>query len=278
MKVENGASVTDLVVDGYNTWTGGQYGFYWVTTTNTQADDKVTLRNIRHEGPFASGGATVHIEHNYALSNVLLEQVSGSGTNGFYFRGVSRLLMLSNQCLTSTGVALDITNANMQLVDNFFLGGSTVTTSGMTQISSVGRYTDSSEPVWDFEIWEPSSNSNLSAGVMSKFGGVYHSAGTGTLTNGSNVGIPFGSGSGKSGILNVFAKNSGSTVQVAMSVLITVNNAVLIAGTPSSEVTVTPAGPGAGKLTLHSQGGSALISLFNNLGSTVEYGYTMDWL
>src|SRR5207237_4808934 len=98
----------------------------------------------------------------------------------------------------------------------------------MTQISSAGRYTDSSEPVWDFEIWEPSSNSNLSAGLMSKFGGVYHSASSGALTNGSSVTIPFGGGGGKSGILNVFAKNTGSTVQVAMSVLATVTTAVLI--------------------------------------------------
>jgi hypothetical protein len=71
--INSGVNLTNLTIDGFNSWVGGTYGIFWNDTTSAQASLNLMLRNIRYEQGNGTTGWLFYLHHNYSLQNVIIE-------------------------------------------------------------------------------------------------------------------------------------------------------------------------------------------------------------
>jgi hypothetical protein len=88
VKIASGVAFHNLVFDGTHSWNGGKYGIYWKDTETKGVGINLTVKNVRMEQGKARGGHIIHIEHNFGLHNVVLENIYGchGGPGGIYLR------------------------------------------------------------------------------------------------------------------------------------------------------------------------------------------------
>lgn len=264
------------------TWTGGFSvggvgAFFWDNTLVMTVPDVFTISGLHIEG---NSGFGVHFNGGPGAvfsRTVTFERMTfGSGTGGLYIHNATAVTVQQCQYL-GTGTGLDMT-AVLQYVgiNNFWLGGSTRTMTAMYEILGIEFSFDGTAPGMPTEFWTSTANVLAAAGNVLRIGGVKQYANTGTVLDGlaNRVNIPFGSGAQVAGIINVYAH--GATKDAGGSVLVTATGATLLSPDPASAAAANfGIGNVPGKLTVFFESPAA-ISLANQLGENVTYGYRIE--
>jgi hypothetical protein len=259
---------------------GGKHAIYFNDTTTTGFSQHLVIENVRWEQHSANDGYTVYFVSQWGYRQLVLRNIqSGAATNrGYYVRNVDHVTIENCGFYGNAGaVALDCdgTVTSLILSNNFFVGGSTVSLTGLRLLWSISKALDSTEPIWRTEYWETTTgNANLTAaGLALRLGGVYIHGIADTVNDGiaNRVAIPIGNGAQKCGLIRVSGRGtSGSTYEGGI-VLISDVGATLISGTANFGVGNVP-----GKLTVFFENAST-ITLANQTGVNMYYEFTTEW-
>lgn len=96
--IEEDVFLLNMTFDGYQAWVGGSYGLYWNDTKSQSASTNLKLDNVRWEQEQDKNGYFIYINHNYALQNLILNNIYGGlNANGFYFNKVSNVSINESQ-------------------------------------------------------------------------------------------------------------------------------------------------------------------------------------
>lgn len=286
--VDDGASVTDFVMDGSNDFIGGLGGFYWNDTNPNPPGVayNLTIRNTRSEG--LSGGWVVYISTVRAIRHVTLDNVkggAGEAWKGFYFRGVRYLQLLNCQYAgttdnvgTNNAVALDMDGViSASFLNCFWNWGSVRILGDMRRLFAINKGIESNPGTFTTEYWETSLNTNTNAGLVTQVGGgtpgetgPYLVGGSGTLANNGQTVIPTGGGGAKVLYVQVFTNGPGRTE--GGTALLSATSVTKLNGTAGFDVVA-----GANRIAIDTTGGWTNVVIRNTTGVTMSFGYTIWW-
>lgn len=179
--VDDAVYISGMIWEGFNSWVGGKYGFYWNNTTGADSSFPLIFRNIwKEQGPDATG-YTFYISQTGGGSpnakQLIFDGVTAdSACKGFYLRGVRYVTW--NNCLypsnNKEALNVDSTVINMTMNQFFAEDGSTATLTGQTLRGSFLKASAAS-PFPDV-AWYQSSGASARAQL-----GPTEFSGTGTL-------------------------------------------------------------------------------------------------
>jgi hypothetical protein len=213
VKIATGLYLTNVVFDGTNAWAGGRYGIYWKDTTSTAVSANLSIKNIRMEGAGSPGGHIIHINHNYQLHNLVIENVYGcaGGPGGFYLRKcrsvtLQNLFYTSSYSPTPRPLDMNETCANVTLINCYWNVGAVSTGS---LVKTFGAHTSiGGGNVSVIETWD-SPASNQTPGII--IYGVKKWCYKGRIASGGSV--PLVVGNGKTATVIVSATDGGSIIE-----------------------------------------------------------------
>lgn len=144
-------------------WVLGNAGFKWIDTTSAANSSGLVFRNIRREQGTDAAEYAINIQHNQRLRGLYISNFqTGGNDRGFRFRKCRAVLdQVYYQGTTNEALNIDGTNERVTLRDVDFLGGSTVTTTGMVAIREELDPEDNTEPLHATVTFVPSTAANL---------------------------------------------------------------------------------------------------------------------
>lgn len=287
--VDDGASVTDFVMDGSNDFIGGYGGFYWNDTNTSPAGMAydLTIRNTRSEG--LTGGWVVYISTVRTIRQVTLDHVkggSGEAWKGFYFRGVRYLQLIGCQYHGTTdnvgpnnAVGLDMDGViSASFLNTFWNAGSVRNLGDMRRLFAIDKGYESNPNTFTTEYWESSLNANAPAGLVTQVGGGTAGetganlvGGSGTLAHNAQIQIPSGGGGAKVMYVQIFTNGPGRTE--GGTALISGTSVTKLNGTAGFDVVA-----GANRVAIDTSGGWWNVMLRNTTGVELSFGYTIWWI
>jgi hypothetical protein len=288
--VDDGASVTDFVMDGSNDFIGGFGGFYWNDTNPSppgMAYD-LTIRNTRSEN--LTGGWAVYISTARTIRQVTLDHVkagSGEAWKGFYIRGVRYLQLLSCQYLGTTdgvgvnnAVGLDMDGViSASFLNSFWNIGSVRNIGNMRRVFAIDQGYESDQNVYTTEYWDSATNTNIPAGSAMQFGGGTAGAtganmvgGSGTLANNATTVLPTRLGGSKVLYIQIFTNGTGGRTEGGTA-LISASGVLRLNGTTGFDVVA-----GANRIAIDTTGGWWNVVLRNTTGVDMNFGYTIWYI
>ena len=273
--VSDGVDLSNLLFDGDGVWAKGTHGFFYNDTTSVNLNGQVKFSGTRRwEQSESTTGFGIYFARALQVQrNVVIEGFqtgSGNTCRGIYLRTVSRADIKDTEFRGIGGsLALDVDVRELTLDNWIAQGGSTVQMNGMVQVVAWGADPDGTQPSRPFEYWQQGTNTQNPYSLM--LYGMRHYREQGVVTNGAanRIAIPLGGGAQTAAIIHAFAH--GATKDEGGTVLVTSTGAFLVAGTANFGV-----GNVAGKLTVFWEN-AATITLCNQLGENVSYGYTLEW-
>lgn len=167
-KVDSGVNLTAFVLDGSNSFNAGTAGFeYNDLSAGAQSNDDCVISGIRWEQTEAVGWL-VQFERTSNVQRGLRIIGCSSGVNSKGIRIKRATRPLVESCVIKvTGVdAVSFETVDvMNLFHNFFLGGSTITATGMTLVAAFVDPADNTEPGYVSMIYVDSTNPNLANAI-----------------------------------------------------------------------------------------------------------------
>jgi hypothetical protein len=108
--VEDGCNVTNLIIDGYQSWPLGVDGFRWIDTTTVGQSQSIKSCNVRSEQGTTTTGWVMDVQHNTGIQSFLIDNCHvGTERNGYRFRRVQGLSVRNNISRGGVGrTALDV--------------------------------------------------------------------------------------------------------------------------------------------------------------------------
>jgi hypothetical protein len=273
---------SDFYVDS-NAWIGGEHGLYYNGSGVTQQLLKMTLRNIRWEGPmYGSSGYMVWINGGPTLyaRNLVFDQLSSALSRGIYLAGVRRASINTYQHATANE-AITVSNTESLILTNVQLvPGATRTMTNMKRVTAMVKPLDiGADNTHAFEMWDNNAGSNYVAGRVkidwgnstsdgiSEFGGVL------TVPNGTanRVDIETGEASFKAARVTVacFGTTKGASGTVLLSPLV---SPLKESGTALFDVGMPVGGIGVNRED------SAHATISNDTGESQTCWYVAKWI
>jgi hypothetical protein len=126
IKIASGVNLTNVLIDGVQSWTTGKYGLLWDDVASAAISANLRIENVRWEQATDSTGWMLYLSHNYALQNVIINNVYGTydqatalvPSNGFYLKNVRGAEIRNSLILAGAGktsLGIDNTNYNVWL-------------------------------------------------------------------------------------------------------------------------------------------------------------------
>lgn len=265
VKIASGVAFHNLVFDGTHSWNGGKYGLYWKDTETKGIGINLTMKNIRMEQGKARGGHIIHIDHNFGLHNVVLENIYGchGGPGGFYFRKCHGVT-IKNSFFTSdksdpVPVALDIDESCSRVAvinSRWNVGevrtGQLPTTLG-TNLSANGRNAM-------IALYDRARGGFQDGAIRINGTRTWHHSGT--LAAGEKLSLPIGPAIKTLVATVIVSASNGAAIAEAGQFLATGNRTLLVSGTQGLATEAAP-----NKLCVVAGDKDQLI---NNLGADVD--------
>ncbi len=277
VKIASGVALHNVVFDGTNAWVGGKYGLYWEDTETRGVSMNLSIKNVRMENGTAHGGAMIHIDHNYNLMNLVLENIygCGGGVGGIYLRNCTSVT-LQNIFYTPvrgnapagyvpTALDIDDSSSNIALINAFWNGG-LVKTGNL--IKTFG--TNSNPAKYDNRLIEVYDRPNNGQGEGLVLYGTKTWCHSGTLEDGASLPLPVGAGpKTKVATVTVSASDGEDINQSAQFLVGGQGRTIKVVGTDG-----TSTADMAGKLCLVP---GKRVSVLNRLGGSVDVVVTVFW-
>ena len=275
VKIASGVALHNVVFDGTNAWVGGKYGLYWKDSESKGVGINLTVKNVRMENAKAHGGAMIHIDHNYSLQNIVLENIygCGGGAGGIYLRKCKNATLqniyytpvrgAAPEGYVPTALDIDESCANLAMINAFWNGGK-ISTGNL--VKTFG--TNSNPARYDnrvIEVYDPPSNGQGEGIAIYETKTWSHS---GELADAEAMSIPLKSNT-KVATLTVAASDGKNINESAQFMLGGGGKVTKIVGTKlTSETNI------AGNLCLVR---GQRLELVNRLGTKVDVVMTVAW-
>jgi len=272
VKIGSGIALTNVVFDGTNAWVKGKYGLYWVDTESKGVSLNLSIKNVRVEQGTVPDGHMIHIEHNYTLHNLVIENIYGcsGGVGGIYLRKCTNAT-LQNVFFTSVykpePAAFDIDEScsNIVLINAYWNAGTVSTgklvkTFGTNLNPTLGR----SRLV---EVYDrPESPQGEGILIYGTRTWCYN----GKLAKGASLSLPIGYGMQTRVATIIVSATDGASINESGQFMAGAKaKTVLVAGTERMKAT-----PSRGNLCLIP---GNKIQLINYLGAPVDVVITVFW-
>ncbi len=143
IQIASGVNLTNVLFDGYQAWVLGKYGIYWNDVASAAASLNLIIKNARHEQSTDASGNIVYINHNYALQNLVLDNIyGGTYTKGYYFRKVQTWQIRDSTYVSGTNEALNFDNTTYsgRGINNYWQTGATASISSMNLVLAQGSF------------------------------------------------------------------------------------------------------------------------------------------
>jgi hypothetical protein len=287
--VDDGAQLTDFVMDGSNDFISGLGGFYWNDTGGPAGMAyNFTMRNTRSEG--LNGGWIVYLSTARLIRHVTLDNVkggAGEAWKGFYFRGVRYLQLLnsayygtSDNVGANNAIALDLDNVlSVSFLNCFWNWGSVRNMGNLRRLYAINQNLESNIGVFTTEYWDSDANTNMTAGWAMQVGGGTPGAtganmvgGSGTLADGAQIQIPTAGAGAKVFYIQVFTNGTGGRTEGGTA-LVSAASATKLNGTAGFAVVA-----GTNRIAIDTSGGWWNVVLRNTTGVEMSFGYTLWWI
>ncbi|HYW70038.1 MAG TPA: glycosyl hydrolase family 28-related protein [Pyrinomonadaceae bacterium] len=141
ISVASGVNLSNVTLDGYQSWIQCKHGFYFRDTNTTNIAFGVTIKNARWEQNTDDDGYFIFLNHNTRLDGLILENLYGGGVHGrgLYLRKVSTATITNFQYQGRLEVLnLDATDRHFVFVNPAW-GNGTLTLEGFTDYESLPR-------------------------------------------------------------------------------------------------------------------------------------------
>jgi hypothetical protein len=274
VRIGSGVSLTNVLFDGNNAWTTSKYGIYWKDTESKGTSLNLVVKNVRMEQGKARGGHIIHIDHNFALQNLILENIYGcnGGPGGIYLRRCSNVT-LENIIFTSDvydpqPMALDIdeTCGKVVLINSFWNTGRVSTGNLVKTFATRLTPQRRSRPV---EVYDrPRENTPEIEGLV--VNGTRTWSHSGTLAKGKAMSLPIGPGLGTRVATITVSASDGKTINESAQFMTgSAGRTVLVAGTERVKAETVQ-----GNLCLVSGNQVQLINYFE---ADVDVVVTVNW-
>lgn len=235
VRIASGVALTNVLFDGTHSWNGGKYGLYWVDTESKGTSLNLSIKNVRMEQGKAHGGHIVHIDHNFALQNLIIENVNGinGGVGGLYLRRCHDVT-ISNFLYSSTDkdpvpVPMDIdeTCSGVVLVNTHFHSGPVKTGALAKTFGTRLQPQLRNRPL---EVLDrPVPGRPRIDGII--VNGTKMWCHSGKLADGETMLLPIGAGMGTRIATVTIAATDGISIEESGQFMVTRNKTVLISGT-----------------------------------------------
>ncbi len=274
VKIDSGVVLTNVVFEGTNSWTTGKYGIYWKDTQSNGTSLNLAVRNVRMEQGTARGGHIIHLEHNYALQNLILENIYGcsGGPGGIYLRRCSNVtlqnIFFTSEVKNPEPAALDIDESCDRVVlINAFWNTGNVRTGKLLKTFGTGQIFQSRNRT--IEVYDrPRENTHPIEGIV--IGGTRTWSHSGKLANGKALRLPVGAGLGtKVATITVSASDGERMNESGQFMVGARGKTVLVAGTKHLQAKTVD-----DNLCLVS---GNQVKLINHLGADVDVVVTVSW-
>ncbi|MBM82610.1 MAG: hypothetical protein CMJ78_18765 [Planctomycetaceae bacterium] len=277
VKIASGVALHNVVFDGTHAWVGGKYGLRWVDTDSKGVAINLSVKNVRMENGTAHGGSMIHIEHNYGLHNLILENIygCGGGVGGIHLRKCTNATM-KNIFYTPvrgkapadyvpTALNIDESCSNVAMINTFWNGGK-VTTGKL--IKTLGTHTNPSR--YDNRVIEVYDRPNNGQGEGVVIYGTKTWSRSMKLADGESLPLPVGTASKTKVATVTVAASDGADVNESAQFMVGGNGKTIkVTGTKS-----TSEESKSGSLYLISDG---QVKLTNRLGASVDVVVTVFW-
>ena len=278
VKIASGVALHNVVFDGTNAWVKGKYGLFWEDRESKGVSMNLSIKNVRMENGTAHGGAMIHIDHNYNLMNLVIENVygCGGGVGGLFLRRCTNVTT-SNLFYTPvrgqapadyvpTALDIDETSANLVFINTYLSGRSHVRTGKL--IKTFGSHTNPAK--FGNRVIESYDRPGNDQGEGLVLYGTKTWSHNGTLADGARQSLPVGARN----------RTRVATVTVSASDGADINeSAQFMVGGHGKTIRVwgtdrTAAVPEAGKLSLV---GGETVRIDNQLGKEIDLVVTVFW-
>jgi len=136
--IDTGVILTNLTLDGHQSYIVDKYGIYYNDTTTTQAGANIRLAGIRCEQAQDPTGYCIYWNEagSSVMQNVTLDDVyTGTAQNGLTINGVRNLSLRNVEAPTTSAVELSTTNVSDLFIDNcYWQSGGTASLTGLVQM------------------------------------------------------------------------------------------------------------------------------------------------
>jgi hypothetical protein len=132
--IATGVNLTNVTIDGTNSWVPKSYGIYWNDTTSSLVSMNLSVSNVRLEQETETGSYMFYINRNSTLQNLSLKNISGGLTSkGIYLRNILNATIENFIYSSSSNEAINIdsTSSPIRIINCFWQTGSTATISGL---------------------------------------------------------------------------------------------------------------------------------------------------
>jgi len=236
VRIASGVALTNVLFDGNNAWTTSKYGIYWKDTESKGTSLNLVVKNVRMEQGKARGGHIIHIDHNFALQNVILENIYGcnGGPGGVFLRRCHNVtlenIMFTSDTYDPQPMALDIDEScsKVVLINSFWNVGKVNT--GNLEKTFATRLTPQRRSR-TVEVYDrPRENTPEIEGLV--VCGTRTWSHSGTLTSGEALSLPIGSGMRtKVATITVSASDGKAINESAQFMTGSAGRVVLVSGT-----------------------------------------------
>ena len=273
IKIGSGVYLTNVVFEGTNSWCWGKYGIYWKDTECKGTSLNLVVRNVRMEQGKAPGGHIIHIDNNYAMQNLILENIYGceGGPGGIYLRNCSNVT-LENVFYTNGGkypeaapLDIDESCSKVVLINSFWNVGNPKKGRLIETFGSRLTPQQRSRPL---EVLDKArANSPHIEGIV--VDGTKTWCHSGKLAKGEVLALPIGFGLAmKVATISVTATDGDGIIESGQFAA-TKTKTVLVSGTKRLGTEAA-----SGKLSLVA---GNQVQLINHLGTDVDIVVTMFW-
>jgi len=281
------ASISNLVIDGSNSWDQGLGGFY---ADNVRLSN-MHISNVRYEQALVTTGYMLYLNNLSGVAaqyqNLYLHNLTAGLTNGYYLRNFTNVKM-DGISHVSADMYIDVDNTVQTMsITNSFIGSDTkldYAGMGMREIYSYyGNVTYPnvlysglfvSDQTYKDRWQEQGIKTYKTAGVIDNTvaGRIYLTGYPGTaLSIMDSAAVP------KVGRVGIFGASNDQSIKVGGTVLVTADNVVLVDNTSQfAAVDSTQDNTVCGLCVYREVAGDA-IYIWNNLGAALNYILTIEW-
>lgn len=140
-----GPIITNLTIDGYQSWIVDKYGLFWVDTGSTSISDAVSINNVRCEQAVDATGYCVYIDRTGSSLNGLYidNMITGLNHNGIHLNGIQNTQISNSQFTanSSSNTHLDLGTSmfGLQLTNNYVQVNALTNFNGMALVDGAPR-------------------------------------------------------------------------------------------------------------------------------------------
>ena len=243
VRIASGVAFHNLVFDGTHSWNGGKYGLYWKDTETKGVGINLTMKNIRMEQGKARGGHIIHIEHNFGLHGVILENIYGchGGPGGIYLRRCHKVSIRNFSFVSDkrdpVPDALDIDESctKVSLANAHWYSGA-VRTGKLRTVFGTSTTPQAKNAI--LAMYDRPARHPGMQGIQIDGTGTWHHSGR--LASGAKLTLPFNDRTPIATIL--VSASDGNDVQEAGQVMASHGKTVFVSGTGRLKTAPTPDG------------------------------------